>query len=323
MNPLISVIVPVYNVEAYLDRCVESIVNQTYKNLEIILVDDGSTDNSGNKCDEWASNDNRIVVIHKENGGQAAARNEGLKIAKGSLIGFVDSDDYIDLTMYKSMQQIMAINEADIAECDMFKFYDQNLVITPSKSDSFIVMNREEAIKDFLLEAHLKCTVPNMLIKADIAKQVLFDEGKTHEDILWPYRAYVLSDKVIYIDTKLYYYFQRPGSTMNKTYSTKRFDGLDALEERAKLVKKDFPSLYQIANRSYLGSCMYQYQYLCRQPKSKEFEGYKKILYSRFCNGDQVALFDGLTIKYRFWYSLFKIVPGFTAGIRNLLKIGV
>lgn len=323
MNPLISIIVPVYNVEAYLDRCVKSIVNQTYKNLEIILVDDGSTDNSGKKCDEWANKDTRIVVIHKENGGQASARNEGLKVATGSLIGFVDSDDYIDLSMYESMQRDLVVNNADIAECNMLKFHDQNEVSVTLESNKCIVMNREEAIKDFLLEAHLKCTVPNMLIKADIAKQVLFDEGKTHEDILWPYRAYILSDRVIYIDTKLYYYFQRPGSTMNKAYSSKRFDGLDALEERANLVKKDFPKYYNIAARSYLGSCMYQFQYLCRQPKSEEFEGYKKILHSRFCNGDHVALFEGLSIKYRFWYSLFKIAPGLTAGIRNLLKIGV
>lgn len=323
MAPLISVIVPVYNVENYLDRCITSIVNQTYKNLEIILVDDGSTDGSWTKCKEWMGKDDRIVVIHKKNSGQASARNEGLRIARGGLIGFVDSDDYIDLRMYASMQRILADNEADIVECNMLKFYNQNEVTLPLESDEFIVMNREEALKDFLLEKHLQCTVPNMIIKADIAKNVLFDEGKTHEDILWPYWVFMLSSKVIYINTKYYYYYQRSGSTMNKAYSEKRFDGLDALETRAELVKKDFPDLYHIATKSYLGACMYQYQFLCRQPKSEEYEGYKATLYKRFCNGNQKVLFNGLSLKYRMWYTLFRIAPKFTALIRNTLKIGL
>ena len=100
MDDLISVIVPVYNVEEYLDRCIESIVNQTYKNLEILLIDDGSTDNSYNICDKWAKKDNRIKVVHKENGGVSSARNVGLDVATGDYIGFVDSDDYISIDMY-------------------------------------------------------------------------------------------------------------------------------------------------------------------------------------------------------------------------------
>lgn len=322
-NPLISVIVPVYNVEDYLDRCVESIINQTYQNLEIILVDDGSTDSSGKKCDEWKEKDNRIIVIHKENGGQASARNSGLKISKGMLIGFVDSDDYIDLTMYESMYLIMQKKDSDIVECDMLRFDKKDEVCSVKGSGNLLVMNQEEAVLDFITEKHLQCTVPNMLIMAEIAKKVLFDEGKTHEDILWPYRVYLLANRIVYIDSALYFYFQRPDSTMNKSYSAKRFDGLDALEARADLVKNDYPQFYSAATKTYLGSCMYQYQYLCRQPKSKEFKDYKKSLHERFCSGDKKALFDGLSLDYKIWYSAFRLCPDLTCRIRNTMKIGL
>lgn len=322
-NDLISVIVPVYNVEAYVDRCVQSIVNQTYRNLEIILVDDGSTDSSSAKCDEWAKLDTRIIVIHQENGGQARARNEGLRIATGSKIGFVDSDDYIDATMYDSMNQIMIENDCDVVECSMQRFYQDNKIRFGSGAGQTNLMNREEAIMDFIQEKHLQCTVPNMLVRSNIAKAVLFDEGKTHEDILWPYRVYVRSNKIAYVDLAYYFYFQRPNSTMNVAYSEKRFDGLDALEMRSVLVKNDFPNQYSLAVRAYLGSCMYQYQFLCRQPKSEEYEKYKKVLYNRFCNGDQKALLDGLRIKHKIWYQSFKTLPTFTCKIRNLLRIGL
>lgn len=322
MNPLISVIVPVYNVEDYLDRCVESIVNQTYTNLDIILVDDGSTDSSGTKCDEWAEKDKRIKVCHTANCGQASARNKGLQVAKGDLIGFVDSDDYISLEMYDSMNKKMMEYSCDIVECTKLDFSgDEKCSV--SGSGAVIVMNQCEAIKDFIKETHLKSTVWNMLVKSEIAKKVRFDDGKTHEDILWPYRVYRLSKRVVYLNKTYYFYFQRPNSTMNTKYSAKRFDGLDALESRAELVKNDYPNLYHLATRSYLGACMYQFQFLCRQPKCKEYKKYKRILYARFCSGNQVALFDGLNLKYKFWYSIFKIAPELTAKIRNTLKIGI
>lgn len=322
MDPLISVIVPVYKVEEYLDRCVESIVCQTYTNLEIILIDDGSPDHCPQMCDEWAKKDSRIRVIHKQNGGQASARNAGLAIAKGALVGFVDSDDCIDVDMYTSMFKIMEENNSDIVECKKCDF-SGNEKCTPNGSGKVVLFNQKEAIFDFLKETHLKCTVWNMLLKAEIAKQVRFDEGKIHEDILWPYRAYMLSERVAYVDTAFYFYFQRPDSTMNRKYSEKRFDGLDALEERARLVKNDYPQYYPLAARSYLGACMYQFQYLCREPKSTEYERYKSKLHGRFCSGDQQALFADINLKYKLWYSLFRIAPNLTSTIRNTLKIGL
>ena len=124
MDSLISVIVPIYNVEKYLERCVESIINQTYKNLEIILVDDGSPDNCPQMCDDYAKKDSRIKVVHKKNGGLSDARNAGMKVATGEYVSFIDSDDYISLDFYETLLETIVDNDSDIVECSVVKFYE-------------------------------------------------------------------------------------------------------------------------------------------------------------------------------------------------------
>lgn len=324
-NPLISIIVPVYNVEEYLDRCVNSIVNQTYQNLEIILVDDGSTDSSGKKCDEWKEKDNRIIVIHKENGGQGEARNYGLDIATGDYIGFVDSDDLVSSIMYAELMEIAVQYKADLVGCRHVIFDDQHAPAFDNNNNKgqLLTMNRDEAIEDIIREKHFESTVWNLLVKADIVKNVLFDVGKIHEDILWPFRVILKSNSICFLEKSLYAYYQRCGSTMNSGYSEKRFDALDALETRAGIIKSVNPDLYHIATRAFLGACMYHYQSLCREQNCKEYEEYKEVLHKRFRDGDQEALFDGLSFDYKIWYTMFRIAPNLTAGIRNILKIGL
>ena len=312
MNSPISIIVPVYNVEEYLDRCIESIVNQTYKYLEIILVDDGSTDNSGTICDEWKEKDNRIVVIHKENGGQADARN-------------VDSDDFIAENMYAELLKLAEERNANVVGCSNITFSEKDYIVFESEANSreIIEFSQHDAIYDLICERHFKSTVWNLLVVSVIAKSVLFDAGRIHEDVLWPFRVFLQSQKFVYTSKCLYAYFQRSGSIMNRKYSEKRFDALDALEIRASTVKDVYHDLYHLATRTYLGACMYHYQSLCRQPKTAEYQEYKRILHQRFCNGDQSALLDGLGIKYKIWYSLFKAAPELTCRTRNMLKIGL
>ena len=129
---LISIIIPVYNVEQYLSRCIDSVINQTYKNLEIILIDDGSTDDSGEICDEYALKDNRIKVMHKQNGGVSSARNEGLDISKGNYIGFIDSDDFIEKDMYEFLYDLLTKNNCDISCCNKFIFKDNKFIASKS-----------------------------------------------------------------------------------------------------------------------------------------------------------------------------------------------
>ena len=151
----ISVIVPVYEVEAYLDRCVQSIVDQTYTNLEIVLVDDGSPDNCGAMCDAWAEKDSRIRVIHQENGGLSAARNAGLAVATGDLIGFVDSDDYVSGDMYQLLWENMKTEGSDIAVCGVQMVYDDGTLGQPFTKEGCCVLRGEEVLRASIEESWL------------------------------------------------------------------------------------------------------------------------------------------------------------------------
>ena len=156
MYSLLSVIVPIYNVEDYLNRCVDSIINQTYKNLEIILVDDGSPDNCPQMCDDYAKKDSRIRVVHKENGGLSDARNAGMKVATGEYVSFIDSDDYISLDFYETLFQTMVDNDSDIVECSVVKFYENEKF--DEYSDDLKVTNYEtvDALDGLIIENPFK-----------------------------------------------------------------------------------------------------------------------------------------------------------------------
>ena len=172
---LISVIVPVYNVESYVAECIESIQNQTYMNLEIILVNDGSTDNSGDICDQYATYDERIKVIHKENAGVSAARNTGIEAANGDYIAFVDSDDYIAPNMYEDMLRILKENDLDILECTAFR--DKGGEIIEGCNDgSLEIFNRDEALKMAMYDCFV--AVWSQLYKRSAIDDVRFPVGR-------------------------------------------------------------------------------------------------------------------------------------------------
>ncbi len=323
--PLISVIVPVYNVEKYLDACIESIVNQTYKELEIILVDDGSPDKCPQMCDEWAKKDSRIKVIHKENGGQGEARNFGMEIAGGEYIGFVDSDDIIRPEMYETMLKEISEHNADMLQCAMFRYSEFPLEKFPDKGSdiSVRVFSNEEAVKHLITDEMITSTCPSVLIKSRIAKNVKFDLGMINEDVMWIYRALRDSEKIAISSEKLYGYYQRDGSTMNCVYTERKFDALKALRMRADSIKTEFPQLYAYAERSFAGGCMYNYQWVSRLPESAEYEEYKKRLYAMFKSSDLKSVYSVTDIKYKIWYKLFKVFPDSACLIRNKLKIGL
>lgn len=322
---LISVIIPVYNTDEYLDTCIESVVRQTFKNLEIILVDDGSNDSSPRICDEWAAKDERIRVIHKSNGGQGEARNYGVEAANGTYIGFVDSDDVIVSDMYEKMYDFLTLNNADMVQCSMFSFSEYPLTAFPEMSAKPLneMLSPEDAVKILLSTSRITSTCPNVLIRKDIADRIPFDTGMINEDVMWLYRAIRESSKIVLTDEQLYGYYQREGSTMNAAYSDKRFDALKALNMRAEDVRTSFPSLYPLAERSYAGVCMYHYQTLCRNGKSDENEKYKRELVRLFRGADLESVFSVTDLKYKVWYSMFKTVPDFTCRLRNFLKIGM
>lgn len=214
---LISIIVPVYNVADYLDRCMHSILSQTYQALEIILVDDGSTDASPAKCDEYARKDSRIKVIHKKNGGLSDARNAGLEIASGDYIGYVDSDDWIEPDMYECMYRACVGHGAQIAVCRYFSEYRDRTV---SGGDGSIVpLSRDELLKIYISgqdEYVIYNSVWSKLFKRDLVRGMVFPKGRNSEDIMYTTRAFCRAECAVYLDQCFYHYvLDREGSIMN------------------------------------------------------------------------------------------------------------
>ncbi len=208
----ITLIVPVYNVEDYLDRCVMSIRNQTYKNLEIILVDDGATDNSGKLCDQYAAQDERIKVIHKENGGLSSARNAALEIATGSYIGFVDSDDYIHPQMFEKLYEACIRNQAQISICCHYTERGNKLLIEDYIIDEEEIFTPKEALKILVQDKGMKNYAWDKLYKAELFEGVRYPDGRNYEDIATTYLLFYKADKLCRIPEYLYYYQIREGS---------------------------------------------------------------------------------------------------------------
>jgi glycosyltransferase involved in cell wall biosynthesis len=225
MNDLISIIVPVYNMEGYLDRCMSSILNQTYKNLEIILVDDGSTDSSPKICDDYALKDNRIKVVHKENGGLSDARNAGLKIATGDYIGYVDSDDWIENDMYERMYNACVENDAQLAVCRYFREYDDKTINDGTKR--LEILDKNEILRIYITDKDgymVYNSVWSKLFKRKLVEGVVFPKGRNSEDIMYTTRALCKLDKAVYIDTCLYHYvLDRKDSIMNVAKTERMF----------------------------------------------------------------------------------------------------
>ena len=228
---LISIIVPVYNVEKYVEKCINSIINQTYKNLQIILVDDGSKDNSGKICDEFKLKDNRIEVIHKNNGGLSDARNAGLKLAKGDYIGFVDSDDYIEADMYETLYNLIKKNNSDISIVSFYEMYNGK-VIGVRKSNELLEFSKIEAIKELLIDTRIQSYAWNKLFKKSLFENIEFPTNKNFEDIATTLLLFEKANKVTLLEEPKYYYLRRDDSIIGdrnfKTYK----DYLDVIYDK-------------------------------------------------------------------------------------------
>lgn len=231
MNDLISIIVPIYNVEKYLQKCIQSIINQTYKNIEIILVDDGSKDNSGKICDEFKQIDNRIKVIHKENGGLSDARNAGLKIAKGEYIGFVDSDDYIAQDMFETLYKLAKENNADISIVSFYEIYNGK-VIGVRDFKSLEEMDKIEAMKELLIDTKIQSYAWNKLFKKELFENIEFPTNKNFEDIATTLLLFEKANKVMLLEDPKYYYVRRDNSIIGtRNYKTYK-DYLDVIYDK-------------------------------------------------------------------------------------------
>ena len=228
MDELISVIVPIYNVEKYLDNCVSTICKQTYSNLEIILVDDGSSDKCPEMCDAYERKDSRIRVIHKDNGGLSDARNCGIREAKGTLITCIDSDDYIADDFIEYLYNLLTNAKADISICNFVKTQSLNENKIDS-SDDRIEFTSEQAIQEMLYARTFTTSAWGKLYRKILFDKVEYPIGKYSEDMFTTYRLIEKANKVVYGNKVCYYYVHRPNSILTGSFSDKHLDVFEAL----------------------------------------------------------------------------------------------
>lgn len=256
MNELVSIVIPVYNVENYLQRCVDALLQQTYNELEIILVDDGSTDRSGDICDYYAKEDARIKVIHQMNAGQSGARNEALKIATGKYICFIDSDDYVPMNYIETLYQWLIETDADISLCEYIKFTGElvNYSDIPAGNDERILYNNVELIKKMHTVAdELYVVMWGKLFKRELIEGIYFPEGRICEDLAVLYQIFDRVKKAVYVNKVMYYYFRNNVESSTFRINDKFYqDVYLALEEEITYMLKEHTDLVDYPRKTYM-----------------------------------------------------------------------
>lgn len=316
-TPLISVIVPVYRVEVYLERCVKSILSQTYKNLEVILVDDGSPDQCPAICDACAEKDARVKVIHQENKGLSGARNAGIDVASGGYLAFVDSDDYVSPHFIEELYQLLQDTGCAIGQCRFSYVKGDGLV---EEGDSAFCIYRGESLMEQLYGPEEKATcfvvAWNKLYRAELFKEtgIRYPEGRIHEDEATTYRLFHEAKKLAFLDRALYGYYTENGASITSVFSAKRLQWLTAHEERIAFLKKNgYEKLLPAAYRKLCDACITFY-FRCTE-QVKDAEELKKELRKRLetyrANG--AAWIAALPLKTRMGYELFSMSPGLYA----------
>lgn len=321
---VISIIIPVYNVAPYLERCLDSIVNQVYKKTEIIIIDDGSTDESPKICDKYALKDNRIKVIHKKNGGLSDARNVGLSIATGDMVAFVDSDDWVSLNYLQEMYRQMIANKADIIECGFVRTAKKVDEDYESLNNRIKTYNVVDAMQALITDNELHQVVWNKLYRKEVIGDTFFELGKYNEDEFWTYQIFARSTKIVKIDACLYYYFQNSTSIMGQKYNLKRLDAIEGKVYRQNLINNIFPELSNIAATNLMDSIIYAGQMSLKYLDKKSMEiAYDKLTdYIRQNIKANNYSFMG-SIVHRIWNTCALYNLKFVCRVRNLFGINL
>ncbi|MCR5557534.1 MAG: glycosyltransferase [Butyrivibrio sp.] len=313
---LISVIIPVYNVGNYLERCVESVCKQSYLNIEIILVDDGSTDDSGKICDEFGKVDDRIKVIHQTNKGLAGARNTGIDASRGEYLCFVDSDDYVHPDYVKYLYEICVDNHCQIGICGhcatdrMEKFHEVDW------GGKVLVCDRKQIFDDFYSENHVPIVIAwNKIYSRECIGNIRYDEGFIHEDEATTFKYLYNAKRIAWGKERLYYYFDRTDSITGQEYSKKRLDILKAYENRLEFYSSHAEQeYYERECQFYLSEILNNYHkvYLYLQ-KDKELLGMLKSKYQKaYLNADRSnwtvgrKMLYGVCYAYPLFYAFLK-----------------
>lgn len=316
--PLISIIVPVYKVEKYLDKCISSIVGQTYRNLEILLVDDGSPDRSGEICDTWAAKDSRIQVIHQQNAGGGAARNVALDRARGDLIGFIDSDDYMAPDMFEHLCGLLG-QGADIAECGYLDVFDDNAVF--DGNSGVRTYTAQEAMAEHLRDRIFRQLIWNKLYRREVIGDIRFPVGTRIDDEFFTYRVLGNAKKLVRSEKVCYAYRQLGSSVMHSMSAQKRLQAVEAKVQRQGYIEKKFPELADLSMKDLWFTCIYQGQLSLREMDKPEAQ--KTLEYLLNVLQRHPVDTSSYTAKEKFWLSLAQISLHGVCQLRNILKIGL
>lgn len=297
MNFKISIIVPVYKVEKYLNKCIDSILNQSYKNIEVILVDDGSPDNCGKICDEYLLKDNRIRVIHKENGGLSSARNAGLDIATGDYIGFVDSDDWIEPKMYETLIENVIKYNAQISVGGVVDLLEEGNKYTSIKStfDGNIkiqCLNKEDAMKKFFLGSW---SAWDKIYKREVHEKIRFPEGEINEDEAIAMQILDNCEKIVYTNEVFYNYIKRSDSITTSEFSEKKLDWYKNCKRNLEFIKENYSSLNEYAEVRFCNSIMWSLR--CIAIENKDFKDSINMLLSNLRDNKKELLNNNLISK--------------------------
>lgn len=326
MDSLISVIVPIYNVEKYLQRCVDSIINQTYRNLEIILVNDGSPDNCPKMCDDYAKKDSRIKVVHKENGGLSDARNVGMEVATGEYISFIDSDDWIELNMIELLYNNLIETDSDISSGGIRMVWEgsasSRLLMSINEDDLFVFNSSEEALRELIEGNKVVQTVWNKLYKTLVLRDVIFPVGKINEDEYWSWQVFAKAKRVVSIGFPVYNYLQRGGSIM-RSGKYNPFYVIEANSIRYNYVLDNFPNLVDLCCEKGLYNCLYQAQRSKLLLSKKKYNNYiKKIRQEVKVYKPRKSFLGTLSFKKKIRLLSIYYCFGIVCGIQNILGIG-
>ena len=317
-QPLISVIVPIYKAEAYLEECVHSIRNQTYQNLEIILVDDGSPDRCGEMCDAFAREDPRIRVFHKENGGQSSARNLGLDHITGNYVTFADSDDWIEPGYYEKMMELIGQNGAQIAagglRCD---FPDGHfLVVDPGYTPDApaIIFTKEDALREVTYAEKITNSPCDKVFSAEIFQNIRFPQRRAYEDFEIMVQILEQAERIVYDPHPYYHYRMTDESVTRGSFSQKHFLEADISRDRVAYYKKSHPALTPYAEAKHIELCLNIFFRSAGCPEfSKERQALKKELYRNFA----LSSFSRMRRNTKIKYLMFLVCPALFSFLMN------
>lgn len=304
-HPLISVIVPIYKVEKYLSKCIESIIAQEYSNIEIILVDDGSPDNCGKICDDFATKDTRIKVIHKENGGLSSARNAGIDIATGEYLGFVDSDDSIEPFMYKKLISSIIENKTKLAVCAVNYVFENGKILTKSNLGENCTFDFYQAMIEMNSHRIFDMGAWSKLYHRDLFFDLRFPEGKLSEDYYIMYKIFDRAQKISYVSTPCYNYLQRQNSITHNVRIN--HDHEYAAKEQMEYLEKKYPELKVLGHTAYASAALTVYDSYIKNAVScpqKDIKHFKSVVRE---NRQYIKNADFLSKSKKVQFQLFSI----------------